>query len=338
MTEREVLQEVSGVVPGLVIEPRTLGVMKDALVRFGDRSVELAIEVKSRVNVTTAWALVAQLRGHRMATLVVAGDTTSESRRILEQQGISFVDTVGNSHISLPGIFVHTSARGQRKQNPSPPDGLPKLRGKAGVVTQALLLDPKREWHLNQLAETAGVSPAFAYRVVTRLELDGALSTLGAIPNRVRKVTDPSMLLDLWASEQRRPKRRVAGYFPTSTGTGMALELGRRLGAAGAQYALTGASGSLLIAPFASSVPVASVWLGPEENIPSILRETGTIATGEVVNVVFFQSNTHDGLAFSRTIDGVCVANIIRLYGDLKLDPQRGEEQAAYLRERVIGF
>jgi hypothetical protein len=96
--------------------------------------------------------------------------------------------------------------------------------------------------------------------------------------------------------------------------------------------------GASLVAPFISAVPVAEVWVTADA-IPARLPEA---AGGEAVasghNVVFLQAKDETPLAFRERVDGLWVASQFRLYADLRRDPRRGREQAAHLRQEVIGF
>ncbi len=132
-------------VPGftVVAEPPGLGGV-DAIVRYAGTQTPVAVEFKQRANAATAWQLVhiAQERPD-LPLLLVAGQTTAEARVILQKHGVAVVDSLGNAQIELPGLVYHLV--GRRK----PPKGAAavrpaRLRGKAGMVAQALLLHPGR--------------------------------------------------------------------------------------------------------------------------------------------------------------------------------------------------
>ena len=54
--------------------------------------------------------------------------------------------------------------------------------------------------------------------------------------------------------------------------------------------------------------------------------------------MVVLKSRTTGPLLDAMTVEGVDVASPFRVYADLLADPQRGEEQAKFLREGRIGF
>jgi hypothetical protein len=55
-------------------------------------------------------------------------------------------------------------------------------------------------------------------------------------------------------------------------------------------------------------------------------------------NVVFLQARTEAPLFRAQNMEGVVVANAVRVYADLLQDPKRGQEQAQFLRQVVLGF
>ena len=160
----------------------------------------------------------------------------------------------------------------------------------------------------------------------------------GAGPRRVRRVTNPTALLDLWAEENVERTTRTPAHLLARTPQLLIKELGTNLARNGINYALTGAGAASLVAPFITAVPVAEVWVAataaPEELYDG--AQADPVTDGE--NVVFLQAKDDTPLAFREKKKGLWVANHFRLYADLRRDPRRGREQAENLRREVIGF
>lgn len=327
-------------VPGLSAEVERDGRKRsaDAVLEFAGTRMKIVVEFKDRANAATAWQLVRYAEAHLdKPLLLVARETTAETRRILEEHGIGVVDGLGNAHVEQPGLLFHRDGRHRHERRAA---GRPatRVRGKAGVVAQALLLQPERTWHVHDLAAEAGVSPPLAHRVLARLEDEGVVAPEGAGPKRVRRVAEPAALLDLWAEEQADKETRTTAYLLAQTPAQLVNELGTNLGAAGIDYALTGAAGASLVAPFITAIPVAEVWVeataGPEDLYDGARADP--VAEGH--NVAFLQAKDDTPLAFRERVRGLWVANRFRLYRDLLRDPRRGREQADHLRREVIGF
>jgi hypothetical protein len=327
-----ILREIPGMV--VIAEPGGADRGVDASLGFAGGRTRVAVEIKQRANAATAWQLVHKAESRPdTPLLLIADETTADARAILGEHGIAVVDGLGNAHIELPGLLFHLEGRGRPQQ--SRPT---RLTGKAGLVAQALLLRPDRNRQVQDLAKEAGISLGLAHRVLARLEAEGIITAEGKGRNRVRRVTNPTALLDLWAEENVDRPRRTLGYLLAQTPQQLIEELGGNLGRSGIDYALTGAAAASLVAPFITAIPVVDVWVtataAPEELYDA--AQADQVTDGQ--NVVFLQAKDDTPLAFREQVKDLWVANRFRLYADLRGDPRRGREQADHLRQEVIGF
>jgi hypothetical protein len=327
-------------IPGLTVvaQPPTAGRGVDALVRYGDVCTPIAVEFKQYANAATAWQVVHQAEARpQRPLLLIAGKTTAEARQIVEAHGIAVIDGSGNAHLELPGLLLHIEGKGRAQTAPAG-EQRTRLAGKASVAAQALLLEPDRAWRVNDLAEVARVSVGLAHRVLARLEKEAVVVAEGAGPRRTRRLADPKALLDLWAEEHRDRSTQTSGYLLAQTDEQLVRLVGRRLAEAGVDYALTGAAGASLVAPFVTAVPVTAAWVPAALDPQELWRVTQARPVTEGPNVVFCQADNDGGLAFRRQHGELWVTNRFRLYVDLLDDPRRGREQADNLRREVIGF
>jgi hypothetical protein len=329
-----VLREVPDLT--VVAEPGEAGRRVDAILRFAGREEPIVVEFKRRANAATARQLV-----HQSETLadtpllIVAGETTVEARTILEEHGIGVIDGLGNAHLALPGLLFHLEGHRRQHQAAGPITPI-RLRGKAGIAAQALLLQPDRDWKVQDLAQEAGVATGLAHRVLARLEEEGVLVAEASGPQRVRRIVNRAALLDLWAEEQLERPRRTLGHVLAQTPQKLVQQLATELGRVEIAYALTGAAAANLVAPFVTTFPVVEVWVA-ETAAPAQLAATADpVDDGQ--NVVFLQAKHDTPLAFRERRQDIWLANRFRLYADLRRDPRRGREQADHLREEVIGF
>lgn len=324
-------------IPGLTVETerRHADRKVDAVLEFAGNRAPIFVEVKKRASAATAWQLVQYAEAFPgTPLLLIAGETTAEARQILADHGIAVVDGLGNAHIELPGLLFHLEGTRRPRATTAPT----RLKGKAGVAAQALLLQPERIWQVQELAEEAEVSPGLAHRVLARLTDDGIVVAEGSGPSRVRRVVNAAALLDLWAEENIERPTRTLGYLLAQTPRQLINEVGTNLSRAGIDYALTGPSGASLVAPFVTAIPVVDVWVSataaPEELYDAAQADPVT----DGPNVVFLQAKDDTPLVFREHAKKLWVANRFRLYADLRRDPRRGREQADHLRQEVIGF
>jgi len=337
--EPEALRILRGI-PGMTVlaEPRGLDRRVDTIIRFAGTRATVAVEFKQRANAATAWQLVQYAHANpKTPVVIIAGETTAQAREILSDHNIGVIDGLGNAHIELPGLLFHLEGhlRESRPATTGPPT---RLSGKAGLAAQTLLLHPERGWQIQELAKDAGVSAGLAHRVLARLEGEAIMTSKGTGPKRVRRVANRTALLDLWAEENVERPTRTLGHILAQTPQQLINKLGRNLERAGIDYALTGAAGASLVAPFVTAVPVVDVWVTATA-APDDLRDKANaepVTSGQ--NVVFLQGKDDTPLAFREQAKRLWVAKRFRLYGDLLLDPRRGREQADHLRREVIKF
>jgi hypothetical protein len=309
----------------------------DARLRFAGRTEPVDIKVKQYLNAAGAWQIVRQTDGGTHHLLVVTDEVTTEARAILERHGVGVIDGAGNAHLELPGLLLHIE--GRRRPQEARHRRAARLTGKAGVLAQALLLERDHAWKIHDLAERAGVSDGLAHRVLTRLEGEAIVAAEGAGPNRVRRVVNPTALLDLWAEENvDRAVERTAAYRLARTPKELVSEVAKRLNGAGIAYAVTRAAAAMALAPFMTAVPTVDVWVASDVAPVTLLDalEAERVDTG--ANLVLTQTPGNIPLAFRQEQGQVWMVNPMRLYYDLRRDPRRGREQAERLRQQVIGL
>jgi hypothetical protein len=330
-------------VPGVTAEaPRPgngggVGRPANAVLRFGRAAEPVALAVRRQANAATAWQLVQQAQAAAGNLLVVASATTAEAREILGRHGVAVVDGLGNAHVELPGLVLHTE--GRRRSDGGRPQPQTRLAGKAGVAAQALLLDHERDWKVQDLAGEAAVSVGLAHRVLARLEREGLVAAEGAGPRRVRRVVDPTALLDLWGEENTdRGVQRVRAYRLARDPHELAGALSAGLDAAGIGHAVTGVAAAAFVAPFVTAIPVSEIWVDSTVSLDEVVAASDAEAVETGPNVVFVQARGDEPLAFRRQSERAWVVNPVRLFADLRGDPRRGREQAERLRQEVFGF
>lgn len=328
-----ILRQIPGV--QALAEPKGYVGKPDFVLHFAGRRQKVLVEVKSRANAATARQLVATAAAHpRHPLILIAGETTAEAREILDEKGIGVIDGLGNAHLALPGLLLHIQGdRPWRVKQPAT-----RLRGKAGVVAQALLLDHKQPWQIDELAQRADVSVGLVHRIMKRLEDEGVMVAEGTGPQRVRRIPNPAALLDLWAEEVEDKPRRTLAHLLAQTPRALIEELGANLTRARIDHALTGAAAAMRLAPFVTAVPVAEVWVNATAASEDLYDGAHVDLVTEGHNVVFLQAKDDAPLAFREKVENLWLANRFRIYADLRRDPRRGREQADNFRREVIGF
>lgn len=306
----------------------------DALVMYGDAKSPVAIEFKSRVNPAMAHLIVKQAQRLNVPLVVVTGAMTSRAREILAEAGIGSVDGLGNVRLELPGLLMRIT--GTKRARLHPP--ATRLSGKSGLVAQAMLLDINRHWRVSDLSRRCSVSTGLVSRILHRLEREGVVRTSGAGPHKIRRLSNPSALLDLWAEEQHDPPFRQPAFVLAQTIDHLITSLSAGLDQAEVEYALTGAAAAARVAPFITNIPLTEVWVASTADAKEVVSKLGGRLVESGPNVMFLQERNDGPLTFRTREDDVWIVNLFRLYFDLRRDPRRGREQSDHLRREKMGF
>jgi hypothetical protein len=336
-----ILQEVPGVT--LEVEPTLPGGRQlDILVRAGDVTHVVEVKVQRVANAAAARQLADYARQVAGETrlLLIAQSTTDEARQLLEDAGVAVIDGLGNMRVELPGMFLWAEGRAPDAEVGRVPGRPPvRLTGRGGVAAQALLREPQRPWKVNDLAEEAAISTALAHRVLARLERENLVAAEGAGPHRIRHLTNPTALLDLWAEEMRdRKVRQVRAFRLARDPRTQAKALSKALDGANIEHAVTGPAGAAQLAPFITAIPVTDIWIAETTPLENAAAAAGADIVNEGQNIILRQAVGDGPLVYRQKVDGMWTTNRFRLFLDLRHDPRRGREQADRLREEVIGF
>jgi len=278
--------------------------------------------------------------------VVTAERSTEPARRILEHHRVGVVDATGTARLRLPGLVVRVDAASPAgATSPGRPtrvaDGRARgvrLRGRTGLVGQALLLWPGTHWQGQALADRCGLSPSPVHFVLRRLEESGMVTTEGRGPRKTRHVAHREALLDLLVEEHRdRGVVRAAGR---RAGTS-AAELAGALAAAGVPHVVTGAAAFDRRAAVRAPAASTTIWVGATASLAGALAAAGVVtpaeAAGGAPDVELRQVDGDAPLAFARSSGGVRVANPVRVYLDLVTGPDGGGARAAQLRRALVG-
>ncbi|VAV91713.1 hypothetical protein MNBD_ACTINO02-268, partial [hydrothermal vent metagenome] len=175
-----------------------------------DGSLSFAVERKLGINAGNVWGVVHLAEALDLPLVLVADRSTKATRSVLREHGVGYLDAIGSANVTLPGMYVRTDS--SRGAHPALSTPTTRLRGKAGLVVQALLIEPNLDWGVSSLAEAAGVSVGLAHNVLAHLERKDIAASEGRGPQRVRRVVAMGALLDLWAEENDDRKIRTMAF------------------------------------------------------------------------------------------------------------------------------
>jgi hypothetical protein len=282
-------------------------------------------------------ALAQQVEQHVPCTAAtyVANHFTAGAMNILRERGVNYLDDrqfVFRNQEPFVAIRQDRAAKDDTKRTTRV-----GLGGKAGTAVQELLLDDREWWKVTELAKAAGVAAGTAQIALNRLEQLEMIEVDGVGPKKRRRILDKRGILALWVEEARRERTNLAVTFINTQGpVDLARRITDRLTEAGIDHAVTGACAALLIAPHVTDVRRCEVWVDPAASRAAVLAAMGAVPVDKGGNVTVLQAKNDAPLFARRKVEGVQVANALRMYADLLEDPRRGEEQAEFLRDTVL--
>lgn len=269
--------------------------------------------------------------------VVAAAHFTPAALKIVKKAGVGYMDD-RHLHVALehPTIAVHLE--GGEEPIPVVRETRATLAGATGAVAVALLTDPARDWRVTELAEEVHVAPATAHGALVGLEAEGLVERVGRGPATRRRVTDPAGLLDRYAEDAAADRRVLARAYVLDDGPERTLaRMDDALSNANITYAFTGTCAAALLAPHLTAVGRYEVWVTSPHAVAYVTGNAGAAPAEQGTNVVFLRGPS-GVLACANRDRRVWLVSPFRIYADLLCDPLRGEEQAEYLRDTVIGF
>ena len=188
----------------------------------------------------------------------------------------------GGCRIVVPGIaLIHDS-----RTVPVEASRHVRLMGRTGVLAESLLLGGRKEWSVHELASDAGVSPALAHRVFTRLEREALVLRRGDGPRTVRVLVNPPALAALWRQEEKMPRPFLRGFLYSASTEALA----RNVLDLCPGSAVGGTLAANLYRPVLTRVnPPIRIWV-PDDFSPAVIAAAGFQQTDSGANVEFVQA------------------------------------------------
>lgn len=326
-----------------------LGVPSDAAsvrydARYGIRRVDavfksgshaFALEWKSTGSfghITRAVDQLSQLTGtlpDPLIPLLVVPFMGKSARAYCEQAKVAWLDLSGNARIVAPGIYVHVSGQRNKFRRPGRPESA--FGPKGSRVARWLLMNPTEPVRQRTLASVTGLNEGYVSRVVKKLiEMD-----LVQRDDHGIRMADPKRLLDAWRDEYRFDKHNLMrGHISAAAGQSVVSEVARALAERGILYAVTGLAAAWHWTHYAR-FRLSTVYLG-EAPSTELLTALGFREESRGANTWLVMPNDEGVFHGAGDVDGIHCAHPVQIYIDLKTHPERANEAADEIRDRLI--
>jgi hypothetical protein len=193
---------------GLEISPITVEkqvgpVRPDAVVRLtlpSGKTIDVCVEVKTQLRPSKVPEIRAQLATYKeqtgcSAVLVAAPYVPESLAQRLRNQGLWFVDSLGNAYIEVPGTLL-IYAVGKRPAHWQPSNATWMSAQGAKVLFQLLILGPRVHATYRDIAQNTGVSLGMVSRIITSLTGRGVISRRA---HGLYEIVEPRRLLEMWS-------------------------------------------------------------------------------------------------------------------------------------------
>lgn len=304
--------------------------------RFSGRPLRLAVEVKGNGQPRTVRDAAVQLRRYigdgdsEIIPVVMAPYFSRMARGVCREEGVGYLDFMGNALIASGSIYIDREVPGQPQPERRALRSL--YKPKSARILRCLLKDPNRHWRTAELAEAAQVSVGLVSNVGSALrdrtwahQTDEGLS-----------LADPGALLDSWAENYEPPRGEEFRRYTTLHGSALVERL----------HALVRSDGRAALASFS-----AAQWLAPfvrhpntyfyadEAGLAHLDRLLDAKPASQGANVIIVVPEDNGVLSDAiRVADGVMVTSPVQTYLDLRQSGDRGQEGAEELRRRLLDW
>jgi hypothetical protein len=301
-------------------------------VRIAGQRKRLAVEIKTNGQPRVARMAVDALALIRASNPEIYGVFSApyispQAAEICIKEKMGYLDLAGNCRLAFDQVYIEQSG------NPNPFAQKRDLRSlyspKAARVLRVLLMNPKKSWRLQALAQEAKVSLGQIANVKRLLEDREwlASSTAGL------SLSDPESLLAEWSESFDSRKNLSRNYYTLKSISEIEGELSRACENEGIAYALTGFSGAARYAP---SVRYQRAMAYVSQNMGKVADMLDLKEVDSGANISLFTPYDEGVLYGAQPIDGISIASPVQVYLDLVGVKGRGEEAATTLLDEVI--
>ncbi|WP_378145428.1 type IV toxin-antitoxin system AbiEi family antitoxin [Cnuibacter sp. UC19_7] len=283
----------------------------------------------------------------RTIPVVTARRVSPGAREILDSADLSWADMSGRAHIVVPGRLYIARLEPARAETRRTFAWSPS----ADAIAETLL-----SWRAHQqagaeapiakgatIAESAGVSPAQAARVLRQFDERGYTVKTG--PERgsaaTRRFVDPGRMLSDWAGHyavSSNPRPDMEFHVPWREPTESMSVLHKAL--AGIEWALTGEAAADRIAPYPTSVSAVDLYVHRDDLsiVSDLLTDGSDVTRVDAGGRIRMRAAADHVFRLAAESGGEPAVSPVRVYVDLLRGRGRSAEAGEHLREVAIGF
>ncbi|MEE8161795.1 MAG: type IV toxin-antitoxin system AbiEi family antitoxin [Acidobacteriota bacterium] len=175
---------------------------------------------------------------------VIAPYISPAAAEICRREGVGYADLAGNCWLAFDQVYI------RKEGQPNPFSERRELRSlyspKASRILRVLLLNPKRTWRMQELAQEADVSLGLVAKVKKSLiDREWIRDTDEGV-----YIVQPEDILSQWSAQYDPKKNKISSLYSLLDRSETEEKLAALSRRKRTQFALTGFSGAARVAPF----------------------------------------------------------------------------------------
>ena len=329
--------KVNEVVPAESPDLADLAWIPDLQLRAGD--ILFLIEYKAKASSEAIGAAIQHIRSFKAESehenslpLLVVPYMWNVGQHLCKEAGVSWMDLSGNAWIWERGFRISVLGRPNVYKSKGSPTNL--FAPKSSRVVRVLLESYPHEIMQKDLPSLIGLGKGYISRILSRLaggffiekDENGAIS-----------VPDPNLLLETWRESYVFEKHTIRkGHMAGRSSQDVLLSLSRALAHRNIPHAATGLASAWLHTHFAG-FRISTVFLAAFPPEPE-WGEIGIRWEERGGNVWLVQPNDEAVFRGCTEIDSVPCVTPLQTYLDLRGHPERSEEAAEEIRNRMLNW
>ena len=317
------------------------------LMNVNDSQVVLVVEVKRQVfprdvreirwQLERSYGRKFGLSGDQQYIPMIMADAISPgAREEMRRDGTAYFESTGSLFIPAKSAYLLIDKPAEKGGSAKAMTTV--FEGQRAMVLHALweTLSDEPWFNVKQIAETSGASVGTVSETLHELERRDWVESVGSGPSKLRRLTNPSNLLDEWKAYQlvQKPPQMKRYFVP-----GKIPDIVHQLTDDTIDYEITGEVAGQHYAPYLTKVSTLVLRYTYGLFVDHFLEHIKAKPVSEGWNFAMINmSQTVHQFRFQRKEDGIRYASPLQTYLDLLQGPGRSKDLAEHLREQKLKY
>jgi len=270
---------------------------------------------------------LSSLKGEQKYGIIFTPYLSEESKAICDASGIGYIDLSGNSKLTFGRVYIETRSERNAFKNAKIAKSIFTPRSQR--ILRVLLQGPLKNWKVEPLAKEAGVSLGWVSAVRQQL-----IAHEWAVEEKSGfRIVDPNRVLDKWAEVDDWTSRTETRQYSSIHND--PIEIATRISNSSlvSKCAFTQWFAAWLRHPY-TIPPVVTAYVSDWPDELELEKSIKARRVQQGGRIWLVKPRDEGVFNPTQTIEGFNLVSDVQIYIDLNNAPQRGNEQAAELRQQ----